>query len=223
MSVGVPDGVVDGVPVGVADGEAVGVPEGVAEGVCVGVADGEAVGVPEGVAEGVPVGVPDGVVVGVPEGVPAGVGVNSPLSRRSLVFRTAWCKTNGVQLSAFTDAAVDERATSCTLKMRVLFLVSSITWETKTQHKSMVIPQSAHDPRSFFPHLHPSGARSSISSAHPRGFFSANLLQQTAMRSFDSSREVGHCCDCTRLAHACIFFWRLRQHGRRMDMRDVPT
>jgi hypothetical protein len=68
----VPDGVVDGVPVGVADGEAVGVPEGVAEGVCVGVADGEAVGVPEGVAEGVPVGVPDGVIVGVPEGVPAG-------------------------------------------------------------------------------------------------------------------------------------------------------
>ena len=157
VSVGVPDGVADGVPVGVADGDAVGVPEGVADGVCVGVADGEAVGVPEGVAEGVPVGVPDGVVVGVPEGVPAGVGLNSPLSRRSLVFRTAGSKTNGLQPTAFTDADLDEETTRYALENDGV--VSVVLHYIGNKDTGQCHVDSTECPRSFsrsgarFPHL----------------------------------------------------------------------
>ena len=64
--------------VGVAEGVVVGVPDGVADGVWVGLAEGDAVGVAEGLADGVPLGVPDGVLVGVPEGVAEGEAVGVP-------------------------------------------------------------------------------------------------------------------------------------------------
>ena len=64
-----PEGVADGVPVGVPETDAVSVAEGVAEGVPLGVPDGVLVGVPEGVAEAEVVAVPEGVDDGVPVGV----------------------------------------------------------------------------------------------------------------------------------------------------------